>query len=494
MPELEKKEQSLKEKKKTKWVYLIIIIFLLVFLVYASTTNLFVKWYIPGFEPTITLIHPSNHETINNNTTYFNWSSNDADGGSLTHVLYIDLLNTFISPYARTYSLGALCNYTPPVFMDGDWYWRVEVSDGSNLNVSDTWHVIFLNDTGNNFPGLSNGTVNPSSGDNTTSFVYTVTFNDTDNDTADYVRVYIDGVMYNMTETNASDTNTSDGKNYSYTTTLGLGFHNYSYACSDGSAINVTGVTENIPYVSPAIVPPGGGPGGGGGSGTGIKMNKITIQPRNLETYPGETFEGNLIITDESYGAIYEVYWYLVLLDSNDNEIAYNNGAIAIDTTVYAPYVVLTTSDIPIGNYRLLAKTYDMPREKITAMEIGMDTIHVKIVSEPLGSDLIEDVKSSPILQIFLIAIALIMAILAVFWKRGIYLIFSIGIILLLLLVFDIVDIQVFSVLGILLIMLGCVFFTRLREKIPIHMHNLKVLIGALLIFAGFVLYFWQFV
>ena len=491
----EEKENQKKTKIKRRWLYLVIAIILISFLVVAVTTNLVVKWYVPEGEPTIVLTYPANHQTINNNTSYFTWTSNDPEGDPLTHVYYIDLMNTFNSPYKRAIDVGALTNYTPAVFMDGDWYWRVEVTDGSNINISSTWHVVFKNDSTNNFPSLSNGDCLPINGTTATTFVYTVNFTDPDNDTADYVRVYIDGATYNMTESDITDVNTTDGKQYSYSSTLGAGLHNFSFVCSDGSAINVTTTTENRPYVTEAPTTPETPGGGSGGAGSpDLMMNKITIQPRNTETYPGNNFEGNLIITDESYSSIYEVFWYIVLLDSDNNEISSNSGAMAIDTTVYAPYVVLTSENISTGTYRLLAKTYDMPREKLSASEIGMDTISVNIVKEPIASTIVDQVKSDEFLQYFLIVIAIILTILAVIWKRGVLLIAGIGITLLLMIVFNLTEFQYYSVIGIALVMIGCIFFTKLREKIPIPFHNLKILLGAMLIFIGFVLYFWQFV
>jgi len=478
-----------RKKIKRKWFYLIISVFLIAFLVVAVTTNIFVKWYIPEGAPTIELTHPANHQIIYNNTTYFTWNSSDPDGDTLTHVYYADLHNTFNSPFLRAINVGSNTNYTPSPFMDGDWYWRVEVSDGDNVEVSETRHVVIKNNSLNNFPSLSNGDVSPVNGTTNTIFTYTVTFTDIDNDSADYVRVYIDGNPYNMTEANVSDTNTSDGKIYVYSTKLGTGLHNFSFICSDGYAINATSTTENKPYVTqtPTTQP------SGGGVSSGIKMNKITIQPRNLEAYPGDSFEGNLIITDEGFGSRYEVYWYLVLLNENNTELSYDSGAVALDTTVFVPYVLLTDKNISTGTYRILAKTYDMPREKYSAEELGRDTISVKIVNEPIGSKIVEQVKSDKILQYFLIVFALILAVLTALWKRGVYLIFSIGITLLLLIVFRFVDFQMYSLVGIGLIMLGGLFFTRVRERIPIPIQSVKTIFGVLLIFIEFLLYFWQF-
>jgi len=480
----EKKKKQNKHNKK-RIAYIVIVILLLTVLVLASTSDIFTRWYIPdNLAPSIALLHPNDDEVITGiNTTYFNWTGSDPDGDTLYYVLYIDQLHTFSSPMRRNIDVGTSENHTPNPFMDGHWYWRVECTDTHHVVVSETRHLIFRENLSNSFPTLSDMQVTPSNGDTQTDFVYSAIYTDLDNTSADYIRVYIDGTNYTMVESDASDITIDDGKTYQYTTKLGTGLHNYSFACSDGNASTVSNL-YNGPYVSKYVSPPSGG-----GGGPGEKMNKVTIQPKNNIGYPGKNFYGNLAITEESYSYEYEVYWYIFLLDSNDNEIGSNSGSLAIQTSVTVAYDISIHEEIEKGSYQLIAKTYDEPRSRITASQLGMDTLDVKIKEEPIGNEAVEEVKANEFLQYFLIIIGLIFAILAVIWTRGVYLVITVGVILLLLLVFNVVAIQFFSVLGIILIMAGCLLFTRFGEKIPINIPNLKLLLGAFLIFIGFVMY-----
>jgi len=49
-----------------------------------------------------------------------------------------------------------------------------------------------------------------------------------------------------MSEDDLGDINTSDGKIYTYSTTLNAGSHNYSFSCSDGTAVNSTGLYTGL--------------------------------------------------------------------------------------------------------------------------------------------------------------------------------------------------------------------------------------------------------
>jgi hypothetical protein len=76
-----------------------------------------------------------------------------------------------------------------------------------------------------------------------TQLTFRASFTDADNDTAATANIVIDGAATAMVAENSSDTNTTDGKTYAYTTALGGGAHSYSYAFSDGT--NWTNTTVN---------------------------------------------------------------------------------------------------------------------------------------------------------------------------------------------------------------------------------------------------------
>ncbi|MEM0372574.1 MAG: hypothetical protein QXO69_01905, partial [archaeon] len=84
-------------------------------------------------------------------------------------------------------------------------------------------------------PPVLSGSVSPSSGDQYTYFTFSLTVTDADNDTMNYVRVNIDGTSHDMTETDAADTDFTDGKEYSYATILSSGTHSYYFTAYDGS-------------------------------------------------------------------------------------------------------------------------------------------------------------------------------------------------------------------------------------------------------------------
>jgi len=246
----EEKENNKKERKFKRSRRLMIISLALTFIVIISIAYymiVIVTWVTIMVYPSVVLDAPSNNATINVNTTSFNWTGSGGNG-TLWYVWYIDTDSTFTSPNLRTIDVNTSTTYIPAPLMDGDWYWRVEVTDNDSINVSSTFYLKVQTNLTNDFPFLTNTSVNPTVGNIYTTFYYNVTFNDDDNDSASYVYVYIDDVPYLMTETDALDINTSNGKNYTYFTTLGRGFHNYSFNCSDGVAVNST-----ILYHNPSV-------------------------------------------------------------------------------------------------------------------------------------------------------------------------------------------------------------------------------------------------
>jgi endoglucanase len=93
-------------------------------------------------------------------------------------------------------------------------------------------------------PGLSAAT-----GNSQTQFVYTTTYTDTDNQAPLTVDVVIDGVIHHMTGTNPADTTYSDGKTYSFTTSLPRGSHAYYFRTTDTTSDAVRTGTQSGPVV-----------------------------------------------------------------------------------------------------------------------------------------------------------------------------------------------------------------------------------------------------
>lgn len=277
--------KKIKKERKKKWIrrikVLSVVLLLLTITGYAAYTIVTVTWIVPSATPSVTLLHPADDESFAVNTTYFNWTG---AGGyhSLWYVWYADTNDTFTSPNLRVVDVNTTENYTAEPFLDGDWYWRVEVTDNITQNVSETWHFIIQTNASNHFPYLTSPQVSPTSGYVYTTFYYNVTFNDPDNDTASMINVSINGTQFTMTETDPSDTNTTNGKNYTYSTTMPIGNHNYSFICSDSNATNSTELFFN-PSVTFADAPTVSNPNPANGS-TGQELNTqvcITVNDVN---------------------------------------------------------------------------------------------------------------------------------------------------------------------------------------------------------------------
>jgi len=191
----------------------------------AMTVYVTFYWQIGNTTPSITLYSPTDNSEVNTENITFYWNSSDPDYNEvLTHIWYLDVVDTFSSPYLRAVSLGNVSNYTGLDIDDGEYFWRVYVSDdGGEDNITSTWNfTVRTNDT-NQFPTIADGTVTPSNGTILTNFNYTVNITDLDNETPVFVYVRIDGTNHTMTESNSSDNNLSGGKAYYYNTTLGAG-------------------------------------------------------------------------------------------------------------------------------------------------------------------------------------------------------------------------------------------------------------------------------
>jgi len=236
-------------KRRRKIIVIIIVITIIVSIVGAVTYfNVFITWIIGGKEPSVWLDSPPDDSTETSNPIEFEWHSKDGDDDPLEHVWYCDISPSFISPFRIIVDVGANTSYNHTLD-DGDWYWKVSVTDNDDgINTSEVWHLRVGENVSNHFPSLSNGTVSPSSGYTNETYYYNVTFTDSDNNTASFVRVYINGSMFVMNEADPLDINTTDGKVYTYNTSMPIGNHNYTFTCSDGDAVNITSL-----YLGPNV-------------------------------------------------------------------------------------------------------------------------------------------------------------------------------------------------------------------------------------------------
>ncbi|MFH0987057.1 MAG: hypothetical protein V1911_03350, partial [Candidatus Micrarchaeota archaeon] len=95
--------------------------------------------------------------------------------------------------------------------------------------------AVQINNTAGNSPLITGVSVSPTSGEADTTFTFTATVTDPDNNVMTYVRVYLNGNQYTLVETDPTDTTTSDGKTYSAATKLETGSYSYYFKASDGT-------------------------------------------------------------------------------------------------------------------------------------------------------------------------------------------------------------------------------------------------------------------
>ncbi|MFX0098809.1 MAG: hypothetical protein ACFFCS_04450 [Candidatus Hodarchaeota archaeon] len=119
-----------------------------------------------------------------------------------------------------------------------------------------------------NGPELTNGSVSPISGTQTTLFNFTVIYSDQDDNPPLHVDVVIDGVAYSMEPVDPLDANFTDGRVYQFVVPLQAGSHVFWFNCSDGkfpnntitySGLSVSPVNDNAPVLLDGRVVPSRG-------------------------------------------------------------------------------------------------------------------------------------------------------------------------------------------------------------------------------------------
>ncbi|MFQ6089100.1 MAG: Ig-like domain-containing protein, partial [Candidatus Methanofastidiosia archaeon] len=141
--------------------------------------------------------------------------------------------------------------------------WGSTGTKSYTINTSDGTDTDSLGGTGpeitsdpNTAPQLSSYSVTPSCGNTSTVFIYEVTFTDADNDNPDYggsvtgVQIDIDGGGFvDMSEMDTSDTTYSDGKEYYYVYSTGLGIGGHSYTIRTGDGTDTTSIAGTGPEI-----------------------------------------------------------------------------------------------------------------------------------------------------------------------------------------------------------------------------------------------------
>ena len=155
---------------------------------------------------------------------------------------------------AETFTVTGLSNLTT-------YYFTLKTAD--KVSNWSTLSNVASGTTQNSPPVLSDGAVSPTRGYASTTFIYSITYTDAENDAPISVTVSIDdGTPVAMAVKAGEDSVYSNGESYEYTTTgteLSLGSHSFQFAASDGID-DATGDTDihDGPRVSSR-------PSGGGG-------------------------------------------------------------------------------------------------------------------------------------------------------------------------------------------------------------------------------------
>jgi hypothetical protein len=122
-----------------------------------------------------------------------------------------------------------------PFDIDIGSYWAyitVTDEDGGLASTNFTISVTTIIPPNTN-PKLSDGKMTPESGDSDTVFTFSATYSDEDNDPGT-VYVWINGGQHEMTP-DPTDTDYSDGVEFTYLTKLGEGEHTYYFTANDGT-------------------------------------------------------------------------------------------------------------------------------------------------------------------------------------------------------------------------------------------------------------------
>jgi hypothetical protein len=207
----------------------------------------------------------------------------DVDDNAPSYVyINVDGLQHSMSKVSGTYTGGAIYSYTTSNLDVGLHEYYFETSDGqatARLPTSGSYNGPDVTPP-NNPPSLSSGSVSPSSGNINTQITYAVTYTDADGDAPSYIKVYIDGASYQMSEISGAYT---DGAIYRYTTTLGIGSHTYYFEASDGQA------TARLPTS-----------GNYGGPIVGLALTTISIFPSSFTLPSGNSITLTAVLEDEN--------------------------------------------------------------------------------------------------------------------------------------------------------------------------------------------------
>ncbi len=159
----------------------------------------------------------------------FTYASNESLAAEDAMVFIDDIPYDMVPASEGNWTTGWEFYYEIALDRDTHWY-NFTVNDGSDWNSTG-------NTSGpevpNREPVLSDATMSPSEGNESTLFVFNVTYTDGDNDWPEYMDVEFNGTVYSMSRSDSGDTDFTDGAVFTYSTYLSVGNWTYAFWASD---------------------------------------------------------------------------------------------------------------------------------------------------------------------------------------------------------------------------------------------------------------------
>lgn len=190
--------------------------------------------YIPENDYKFLLQGPANNSLSEPGLYNFSWTNIKTKLKSINYTLQISNSSEFSTILIEEGDIQEqenLTNKTVNIENEGQYYWRVRPEyEVFSLNWSKPFSFRILKD--DYAPSLSGSHVDPKSGNQHTTYNFTVIYTDQDNNAPTSINVTINGTNYRMAQQDPSDENYADGVVYQYLTKLFQAPHNYSYSYS----------------------------------------------------------------------------------------------------------------------------------------------------------------------------------------------------------------------------------------------------------------------
>ncbi len=187
-----------------------------------------------------------NNETVFEYSVTYSDANNDAPSSVEVFVDSVGFDMSTAEPGDSDYTDGCTYVYSTTLAIGGHEYHFEADDDDKTARLPAAGELSGPTvEEGNILPVLSHGKVTPQVGTEDTSFTYTVTYTDADNDAPGEINVIIDSVPCSMEKSSPGDDDYTDGCVYKYETYLSKGYgHDYRFQASDegGSATGDTTV------------------------------------------------------------------------------------------------------------------------------------------------------------------------------------------------------------------------------------------------------------